>query len=131
MAFKKICGKTGCYTLIDYDTKYCDKHADQGILDKRERNRYYDEHRRNKEATEFYRSQEWLITRQEALIRDNYLCLDCYVENMLRAADLVDHVLPLEYFSHLKLELSNLRSLCHMHHNKKTALDKNKYGGHK
>ncbi len=54
MAIKKLCNKNGCNELIVIGNKYCDKHRYQEQTDKRDRNRYYDEHVRSKEAAAFY-----------------------------------------------------------------------------
>jgi 5-methylcytosine-specific restriction protein A len=127
MTVKKICNKTGCNQLIDAKEKYCEKHQHQGTIEKRERHRYYDQHKRDRETAAFYHSKQWIAVREQALIRDNYLCQDCLEERKLTKADVVDHILPIKLFWHLRLVLSNLRSLCHSHHNQKTQEDKKKY----
>ncbi|WP_256761419.1 HNH endonuclease [Cohnella sp. WQ 127256] len=128
MAIKKICNKSACNQLVNIGQRYCNKHKQQEQMDKTERNRFYDEHKRNKEASAFYHSAEWGTIRGQALIRDHYLCCDCLDDKRLIKADVVDHIKSIEWFPESRLILDNLRSLCHEHHNKKTAEDKKKYG---
>jgi 5-methylcytosine-specific restriction enzyme A len=123
---KKPCSVPGCPNLTQ--GRYCEQHKHKEQQDKAERHRYYDEHIRDRKAREFYHSKEWQRVRQAALMRDNYLCQDCLEEKRITPADVVDHIKPVRWFWHLRLELSNTRSLCHAHHNKKTAEDKKKYG---
>jgi 5-methylcytosine-specific restriction enzyme A len=108
--------------------RYCVHHRKKEQQDRAERQRYYDEHIRDQKAREFYKSKEWQRVRQAALMRDNYLCQDCLKEKRITPADVVDHIVPIKVDWSLRLSLSNLRSLCHAHHNKKTAEDKKKYG---
>jgi 5-methylcytosine-specific restriction enzyme A len=120
------CNKIGCSSLTR--ERYCEEHKHKEQQSKAERHRYYDKHIRDKKAREFYHSKEWERVRQAALMRDNYLCQDCLEEKRITPADVVDHIKPVRQFWNLRLSLSNLRSLCHAHHNKKTAEDKKKYG---
>ena len=87
MAIKKICNKSGCSSLVDSDQQYCERHKDQEQKDKRDRNRYYDTYQRDQRSKKFYNSAEWLVVRQQALIRDNYLCQDCLDEQRFTKAD--------------------------------------------
>ncbi|ULO09660.1 HNH endonuclease [Paenibacillus sp. 19GGS1-52] len=127
MALKKQCSKSGCNELCDMGQKYCEKHVDAKTV-RREGNRYYDMNIRDREAVEFYRSKEWLKVRKVALVRDNYLCVKCLEDMKFSRYDVVDHMLPREWFPELALRVDNLQCLCHMHHNGKTAEDEKKYG---
>lgn len=119
------CGAPGCQQLTR--NRYCAEHVDQA----RQNNHHYDRHLRNKKAADFYHSIEWGGARQERLLIDFGLCQDCLLEKRITPADVVDHVKPIEWFWELRLTVTNLRSLCHMHHNQKTAEDKKRYGGMK
>ncbi|MGE7828978.1 HNH endonuclease [Paenibacillus sp. NPDC093718] len=127
MALKKICSKQNCNTLIDADLgSRCDKHSiKQDIAD---RNRLYDQYVRDPRSTQFYRSTQWKKLREVAFRRDNGLCQDCLDEKRFTKGDVVDHQVPIKVDWSLRLTLSNLRTLCHRHHNTKTADDKQKYG---
>lgn len=118
MAIKKICAKAGCSALVDIGMKYCDKHKGQEQIEKTERNRYYDEHIRDQKSREFYHSREWLAVREQALIRDNYLCQHCLRDGLLTPADMVHHKLPIKTHWNIRLNLDNLVSLCNNCHSK-------------
>ncbi len=120
------CRQPGCNHLTQ--AGYCQEHAHLADAEKRERNRRYDRHKRDKQADAFYHSVEWDRARPQALIRDNYLCQDCLNEKKITPASLVDHIIPLKVAWHLRTTLSNLRSLCDRHHAAKTADDRRRYG---
>ncbi|MED1642149.1 HNH endonuclease [Brevibacillus agri] len=122
---KRPCAAPGCRSLAD--SGYCPEHQQIVRDQKRERNKQYDLRQRDKQARDFYRSAEWEWLRQQALMRDHGLCQDCLDQQHIRTADVVDHIKPVRPFWHLRLRLDNLRSLCHPHHNRKTAEDKKRY----
>ncbi len=55
------------------------------------------------------------------------LCRMCLDAGVTRAAALVDHIVPVVIDPSLRLEWSNLQSLCRLCHAKKTAEDATKY----
>ncbi|MBG9453302.1 hypothetical protein ABE61_04205 [Lysinibacillus sphaericus] len=83
-----------------------------------ESNRYYNKHKRNRERQLFYQSTAWANARELALKRDNYLCVECLKEKKIRKADVVHHIIEVKDDFTKALELDNLSSICHMHHNK-------------
>ncbi|WP_338075709.1 HNH endonuclease signature motif containing protein [Chengkuizengella sediminis] len=93
---------------------YCDEH-------KKECNQYYDRYMRDKKSKTFYQSKEWRTVRQQALTRDRNLCQHCLKQRQITPADMVDHIVPVKVDWSLRLDLSNLQSLCNSCHNKKTA----------
>lgn len=124
---KRPCIKPGCRNLAL--SRYCDEHAHLADEQRKQRHKHYDEQQRDKTAASFYRRVEWQRAREQALIRDHGLCQDCLQEQRITPADVVDHIKPLRLFWHLRLALSNLRSLCNRHHAIKTQEDKRRYGG--
>lgn len=116
---KRPCGKAGCSQLAE--NQYCEAHAHLN------RHRLYDTYSRNKRLAVFYHSQEWQRAREQALIRDHYLCQDCLIQKRITKAEVVDHIKPVRFFWQLRLVLDNLRSLCQACHNRKTAEDKRRY----
>ena len=124
---KRPCGRPGCRNLTT--ERYCEEHAYLAEQQRKERHRLYDEQHRDKRTAAFYKSVAWERVRQQALIRDHGLCQDCLLEQRITPADVVDHIKPLRLFWHLRLTLSNLRSLCNRHHAIKTQEDKRRYGG--
>jgi 5-methylcytosine-specific restriction protein A len=71
-----------------------------------------------KKPNPFYKRAAWLKCRELILQRDNYLCQDCLKDKVIRPADMVHHIEPLEDHPEKGLEESNLISLCHPCHNK-------------
>ncbi|ASJ57558.1 HNH endonuclease [Brevibacillus formosus] len=124
---KRPCNKAGCTKLTE--DRYCEEHQHLQQQNRNRQQRNYDKHRRNKQSSDFYHSKEWEAVRNAALQRDYGLCQDCMQEQRITQADVVDHIQPISLYWDLRLSLDNLRSLCHSHHNKKTAEDKRKYGG--
>lgn len=125
MAVMKLCLK--CSNLVDQGQKYCPKHTTAPEEEKRERNRYYDTYKRDKEAEAFYNSKPWQIVRLKVKKRDNNLCVSCLRQHRLKRADVVDHIKPYEHFPELALDMDNLQCLCHRCHQAKTAEDKKRY----
>lgn len=123
---KRPCNVPGCPNLTR--ERYCKDHQVREKQDRAERHRHYDRYQRDKEADKFYKSKEWELARQQALIRDHGLCQDCLLEQRITTAVPVDHIIPIKVRWDLRLVLSNLRSLCNRHHAIKTAEDKRKYG---
>ena len=110
----QICIKGGCHRLTK--DLYCDTHVHL----KREQVQTYRQNERPRENKPFYDSKEWKRARQQAISRDHGLCQDCMDEGTLKAFDVVDHVEEIKDRPDLKLDLDNLRCLCHTHHNQKT-----------
>ncbi len=71
---------------------------------------------------EFYDSPAWRKLRTWH-IKQNPVCVDCEQEGIAKIADVVDHITPIKQGGS-KLCLSNLQSLCHRHHNAKSAAER-------
>ena len=65
----------------------------------------------------FYSSTRWKKVRELAKIRDGYRCIVCGATGRLD----VDHIEPWQRRPDLAFELSNLRTLCRLHHNRKRS----------
>lgn len=122
---KKPCAKPGCPNLTT--EKYCSEHQALISQERKDRHALYDKYKRDKKTEEFYKSGEWIIVRQQALIRDKGLCQECLKNKMISIATEVDHIIPIKVRWDLRLKLDNLRSLCHKCHMAKTAEDKRIY----
>lgn len=64
----------------------------------------------------FYSSAEWKELRQQAFERDNFTCVDCGRNPVYLEAN---HIKPRSSYPELKLELSNIETLCKPCHVKK------------
>jgi 5-methylcytosine-specific restriction protein A len=58
------------------------------------------------------------VKLRKEFLRDQPLCVDCLEENIFRAADVVDHKVPLSLGG--TEDSSNKRALCHEHHRRRT-----------
>ncbi|MFY0167308.1 HNH endonuclease [Bacillus anthracis] len=116
----KPCKSLGCNELTR-DT-YCSKHQDKV----QENTRYYDKHIRNKNSRSFYNSRLWKDMREFIYRRDHGLCVQCRSNDIIKIGDVVDHIIPIRVDWSKRLEPSNLQTLCHACHNKKTKEDEKK-----
>lgn len=82
------------------------------------------EHRHNHRGErEFYQTSAWRSTRN-AFIKANPYCVDCAKEGKKVLANVVDHKKQIIENGD-KFNPDNLQSLCHHHHNQKSAREKN------
>jgi 5-methylcytosine-specific restriction protein A len=116
MQLNKRCAHAGCRELIPTTETYCAKH-------KRNADRQYDKQRYRSDPSyiKLYHSKEWRAIREQAMIRDHGLCQECLKHERIEQAKVVDHIKRVDEHPELRLELSNLQSLCKACHNKKTA----------
>lgn len=124
---KKICNAPGCHSLISMKERYCVAHkidaANNSTTKSQKRYKKYDTLFRNKDHKAFYNSKEWKELREFVLEKNGGLCLECSKRDILTKADVVDHIIPIEYDFTKRLDLSNLQPLCHTCHNRKTYIE--------
>jgi len=120
----KPCKKIGCPNLTRDKIGYCELHRQEYLEHLRKqkavREKRYDERVRrvrDKQYSEFYKSDEWERTKTQVLIRDKGLCQWCLVKGIVRPADVVHHIVPIKEDWSLRFDLMNLVSLCHECHN--------------
>lgn len=71
----------------------------------------------NPHITKFRNSKEWKLKRKDIRQRDKQLCRMCYLNNRYVYNEIeVHHIEPLVFRFDLRLEDSNLISLCRMCH---------------
>lgn len=122
MALLKLCR---CGKKISIGDRYCEECNKKVEQYKKDNNKYYDKHRRNKKSTEFYHSQEWINLR--AFVLSKYKGLDLYayyVEKRIVYASPVHHIIEIEEDWEKRLDISNLIPLSNANHNKMDALYK-------
>ncbi|MBW3492284.1 HNH endonuclease [Bacillus sp. FDAARGOS_1420] len=117
----KPCQSIGCNELTR--DKYCSKHQDKV----QENTRYYDKYIRNKSSRSFYNSRLWKDMRELMYRRDHGLCVPCRSKDIIQIGDVVDHIIPIRVDWSKRLEPTNLQTLCHACHNKKTKEDEKVY----
>jgi 5-methylcytosine-specific restriction protein A len=71
--------------------------------------------------------RRWSKLRR-AHLRASPLCVACEREGAVKAADLVDHIVPVKVAPERRLDPTNIQSLCTHHHHLKTATDRQMYG---
>ncbi len=106
----KVCAKAGCNQLTK--ERYCSKH-------KNERNAH-DKYRPNANARGY--DYQWSKVRKLHL-NANPLCVFCLERGIVTEATDVDHIKSLADHPELKTDPTNLRSLCHSCHSKRTWRD--------
>lgn len=133
----KMCAK--CRKIIEYPNRYCPKC--QAIVNKQkeERQKLYEKRynkTRDPKLVRFRKSKEWRQLKERYLrdlqtkygdVKYAYKCEDCIEENKkdstykIKLAEEVHHLEFIETPEGWKrrLDYSNLRALCNMHHNKR------------
>lgn len=80
--------------------------------------------KRYKESDPFYHSKTWKAVRNQRLEIDGGWCVECLAEMERgerlkpRRATMVHHILPITERPDLALDITNMRSLCDLHHNR-------------
>ncbi|EHJ08427.1 HNH endonuclease [Staphylococcus simiae] len=73
----------------------------------------------NKRYTAFYHSTQWRRTREQVLMRDNYLCQHCLANGIVNDRNLiVHHKVELKRDWSKRLDMDNLEAVCNTCHNK-------------
>ncbi|RBW69467.1 HNH endonuclease signature motif containing protein [Bacillus taeanensis] len=114
----KKCNVMSCPELTS-DT-YCEQHREEKDLERKENHREYKRERKDKKEQAFYNSSEWIRLRDWKRSKSP-LCEHCLKQGKLTPVDVVDHIEEIKDNPSRSLDPSNLMSLCHRHHNKKTA----------
>lgn len=122
MALLKLCR---CGKKISIGEKYCNECNIKVEQSKRDSNKHYDKHIRNKRSTEFYHSKEWINLR--VFVLDKYKGIDLYayyIENEIKVADTVHHIEEIKDNWSRRLDISNLMPVSSSSHNTIDALYK-------
>ena len=106
-------------------SRFCERHARA-----REYRPPQAPRRRTKRGKVLKRSPNWIPLRK-AFLSKHPLCARCYVTNgITKAAEVVDHVIPVRVKPELELDEGNLQSLCLKCHSKKTGQETNRRVGY-
>lgn len=112
---KKLCNKHGFYK----DSDSCPKC-------KQESNKDYDNNLRAKDRKKIYNSKQWKSVRLKAMVRDNFLCVECKKLGIDTEGEEVDHIIELSDDITKAFDLDNLQYLCYKHHAEKTQIEREK-----
>ena len=108
----KICNKHGFYNALKH--KQCPKC--KAASDKQ-----YEKTTRDIELKKLYNTKKWAIVRRKALIRDDFLCVQCIANGVHTLATEVHHITPIREDMSKSYDLENLESICHACHMKQHA----------
>lgn len=108
---KKPCAYPMCPELVDAGARYCDKHKP---LHKRR----YEDNRPS--ARERGYDRTWEKVRKMYLV-EHPLCEDCLERGIYTPAKEVHHIEKVKDRPGKRLDMSNLRALCKVCHNRRTA----------
>lgn len=116
MAQKKLheCNKMGCNTLTR--ERFCEQHKYIETDEKKAIARRYNQTRTDDKEQSFYKGKGWKQARRLALARDEYLCQDCKMIDMLVPAVTVHHIIPIKEEWNLRLLIDNMVCLCESCH---------------
>jgi 5-methylcytosine-specific restriction protein A len=112
------CGYPGCAVLVKTRDSRCEGHRTQ------EQKKF--ELQRCSAATRGYGSR-WRAARS-AFLRNNPLCVECQKKGILKAATVVDHIVPHKGDQGLFWDQSNWQALCAHCHSRKTAEKDGRWG---
>ena len=113
---RKLCNKHNFYDSIIYPNG-CPKC-------RKESNKQYDSNIRSEDRKKIYNSTKWKQVRELAMIRDEFLCVECKKLGILTKGEEVDHIEELQDRMDLAYDLDNLQLLCRKHHRDKTEREK-------
>lgn len=111
---KKLCHHAGCRTLVDHDIRFCDKHktpkklTDSYQYRKAKDGRYYT----------FYKTPRWEKLSKLQRIKQP-LCEMCLADDIVKPAQVADHIIPIRQDWSKRYDTNNLQSLCIYHNNLK------------
>ena len=114
-----LCSKCG---YVRQGNEKCPRCTKQSNID-------YSRFQRDKETyNTVYNTQRWKLVRDLRMKQDGGLCVMCRAKGELVRADVIDHIVPVKVDMSLAFTISNLRALCHYHHNNVTQEQKKEYG---
>ena len=103
--------------------KYCGRVHDEKVICHAKSKRLeeirikeFSKDRHNKEYTEIIRTNKWTKTSREVKERDNYMCLICKEDGIIKKCDSVHHIEKVLKNKNKAYSNNNLISLCNEHH---------------
>lgn len=113
---KKICN---CGKLINQQQRMCDACMSKHIEAKKKSNKVYNSYNRDKDIDSFYKTNEWLNTREYILTKYNYIDIwDYFVNQRVTNANTVHHITEIKDDYELRLDEKNLIPLSPKSHSK-------------
>lgn len=119
---RRPCRIQGCRLFCEPGSQYCEEH-------RKEIEKDYNEHTRDKDAQAFYDSPAWRAVRRQKL-REQPCCEECLRQGKITPATLVDHIVPIRQGG-ARLDFRNLQSLCQPCHSAKSIKEGSRYGSNR
>lgn len=121
----KPCSKAGCGALVPRGASRCDEH--KHIPDERESGWAATQAKRTPEQNQRTSNHKWRKFRKRMLRRDGWLCVQCKSLGRIRAADQLDHIVPIAQGG-AEFSPINVQSLCKQCHHAKTLAERRAQG---
>jgi 5-methylcytosine-specific restriction protein A len=118
LAIPKRCGFRGCPKTTR--GRYCDEHLPLA-------RKFYDGRRGSTKERGY--DSDWERIAEQRRQLDCGLCQRCLQDGLLRASQIVDHIIPIHVRPDWRLEIGNTQVLCFDCHTTKTSEDTQRYGG--
>ena len=117
MPIKKLCSYSGCNVLVDYGTKYCDKHRTKDKERYKDYRRSRLQDREEKARQDFYNSTEWKNIR-DLVIRKCFAIdiVEYYKTGQIVMGYTVHHIIELKDDWNKRLDINNLIYLSQENH---------------
>jgi len=120
----KICAAAGCRATTS--KRHCTVHA--AVVAKKDKEKakkraIESSKRYDPKYKKFYSSSAWKALRNKK-IKDSPLCEHCMKRDIVKAATDIDHIIEIKDDFSMRLQYSNLQSLCRSCHMLKTRREK-------
>ena len=106
----KLCAR--CGAVIPLGSALCKRCE----AERPNRQAIYDRRVRNKRSAAFYQSADWIKLRDISMSKASYMCQECKRKGIVRPAEEVHHIVPIQTDWSRRLDPTNLICLCHKCH---------------
>jgi 5-methylcytosine-specific restriction protein A len=115
-----LCVAASCKEIVRDGTTTCPKHTKTVMVNRNEDRKFT-----GRANSKIYDSKRWRnISIKKRTVTP--FCEECEKNGIITIANVVDHVVEIKDNPKLAYTWSNLRSLCHGHHNTKTGDERRK-----
>jgi len=110
---QKQCNHAGCNKLVDYTTKYCEKH--EAMKKPQQTDSFEYKRKKYGKYHAFYKTRHWRRLSELQRIKQP-LCEMCLEQGIIKKADVADHIIEIRDDWSKRYDDSNIMSLCHSCH---------------
>ncbi len=124
-----LCKYPGCRKPVAYGEKFCEAHKAPGEKREAEAKAKRETFRKQHKGSSSERGYTYRWQKAaKAFLREHPLCVSCEAQGIVRAAEVVDHIVPHRGNQKLFWDPSNWQALCKRCHDKKTATEDGGFG---